>query len=213
MNRKAPSAWLSSPQSAFICRQTLKALIALSALSAVTVGQTVGQASAEDMGRAYRDAERLSSPVKVTQAEAALSEMQEVLRAALKRLQAAYEAKDTKLANCVKGNLAKVKGFLRISEEAGVTLREAVVMGQVDLINHEFVKITMSLERVKLSQTQLMGCAGDVDDVALIQSQQTSKSEVSDKSIEAFTASTDEQSVIIYQPIASERPEAITVSQ
>ncbi|MBM4291944.1 MAG: hypothetical protein FJ138_11265 [Deltaproteobacteria bacterium] len=189
------------------------ALPALGALALPYLLRPAPSSRAEDMGRAYRDAERLPSPVKLKQSEAALAEMQSVLSGALRRLQEAHESKDIKLANCVKGNLAKVKGFLRISEEAGVSLREAVVMGQVDLINHEFVKISMALERVKLSQTQISGCAGNADDAALIQSQQTSKSEVSDKAVEAFTADTDEQSVIIYQPISAERPEAITVSQ
>jgi len=189
------------------------ALPALGALTLPYLLRPAPSSRAEDMGRAYRDAERLPSPVKLKQSEAALAEMQSVLSGALRRLQEAHESKDIKLANCVKGNLAKVKGFLRISEEAGVSLREAVVMGQVDLINHEFVKISMALERVKLSQTQISGCAGNADDAALIQSQQTSKSEVSDKAVEAFTADTDEQSVIIYQPISAERPEAITVSQ
>lgn len=207
MNRKALSSQSPRSARAVILRSALSALGAISTLA------LIAPSSAEDMGRAYREAERLASPVKLKQAEEALTQMQAVLSGALKRLQEAHDSKDIKLANCVKGNLAKVKGFLRISEEAGVSLREAVVMGQVDLINHEFVKISMALERVNLSQTQLMGCAGDGDDAALIQSQQTSKAEVFDKAVEKFTASADEDSVIIYQPISAERPEAVTVSQ
>ena len=44
-------------------------------------------------------------------------------------------------------------------------------------------------------------------------SQQNSKPEVFDKQVENYTASSDDSSVLVYEPIASERPEAISLSE
>jgi hypothetical protein len=40
-----------------------------------------------------------------------------------------------------------------------------------------------------------------------------SKPEISDKAVQAFEPTSDESSVIIYDPIATERPEAISASE
>lgn len=184
----------------------LMALMVSSALSLSTLSASA------DMGKAYRDAERLDRTTKSKRSAAALSEIKSALRVALKSLQEAYDQNEIKQTNCIKGHLATVKGLLRIAEEAEVSLKEAMITGQVDLINHEYVKIMMAVERAKRAQGLMLSCSGDLSD-PLKASKQTTKPEVFDKTIQDYTPSSDESSVIVYDSIASERPEAISTNE
>jgi hypothetical protein len=166
-----------------------------------------------DLGKSYRDAEKLSSGDKVKLAATSLSSMQDTLKFTLQELQSSYDKKDVVQTNCVKDKLSTIKGLLRISEEAEINLSEAVVTGQVDLVNHEFVKIKMASERVKDLQAQVANCVKNLDDPLLNDQQQKSKPEVLNSAVEEFTATADESTVILYDPIATERPEAISKSE
>ena len=166
-----------------------------------------------DLGKSYRDAERLSNAEKVKLAASSLSSMQSTLKFTLQQLQSSYDKKDPVQTNCVKDQLSTIKGLLRISEEAEINLSEAVVTGQVDLVNHEFVKIKMAAERVKDLQAEVAKCEQNIDDPLLNDRQQTSKPEVLNTAVEEFTATADESTVILYDPIATERPEAISESE
>ena len=187
----------------------LKTLILCFTLSSLCILS----ANASNMGQAYREAEKLSNFEKNKNADQSIQLMQAIRKFSLDRLQGAYEKQDPLQINCVSKNFATVKGLLRISEEANVNLREAMITGQSGLINHEYVKIIMARDRIKVLRNQIEGCVGDSDDPLITPQQQKLNSEISDKSVEAFTPTTDEQAVIIYEPIGSERPEAISASQ
>lgn len=180
-------------------------------LSCMTSVSVVG--AEEDLGKSYREAERLPSSEKVKLAGEALASMQDALKFTLRELQSSYESKDVTQTNCIKERLSTVKGLLRISEEAEINLSEAVITGQVDLVNHEFVKIKMASSRVRDLRSQVANCAKDVNDPLLNPNQLKSKPEIFDKSVQAFEPSSDESSVLLYDPIASERPEAISQSE
>jgi hypothetical protein len=179
----------------------------------LSLGLCMLNANAANMGQAYREAEKLSNPKKSQSADQAIQLMQAVRKYSLDRLQEAYEQKKTIQINCISKNFATVKGLLRISEEANVNLRESMITGQSDLINHEYVKIIMAQDRIETLRNQIEGCAGDSDDPLTTPQQQKLNSEISDKSVAAFIPTSDEQAVIIYEPIGSERPEAISASQ
>jgi hypothetical protein len=166
-----------------------------------------------DLGQSYRDAERMPSSEKVKLAGASMSGMQDTLRFTLEELKRSYEAKDIEQTNCIKERLSTIKGLLRISEEAEINLSEAVVSGQVDDVNHEFVKITMAASRVSDLRSQVANCAKDVNDPLSSQSQSKSKPEIFDKSVQSFEPTSDESTVIVYDVIATERPEAISKSE
>ena len=170
-------------------------------------------ANAANMGQAYRDAEKLSNPKKSRNAEEAVRLMLSIRNFSLNRLQEAYDQKDPSRINCVSKNFATVKGLLRISEEASVNLREAMITGQSDLINHEYVKIIMAKDRMQILKNQIEGCIGDINDPLITPQQQKLNFEIADSSVEAFTPTSDSASVIIYEPIGSERPEAISASR
>ena len=166
-----------------------------------------------DLGKSYREAEQLSNGDKVKLAANSLSNMESSLKYTLRELQSSIDNKDVVQTNCVKDKLLTVKGLLRISKEAELNLSEAVVTGQVDLVNHEYVKIRMAAERVSDLRSQVANCAKSNKDSILNNRLLKSKPEISDKSVQAFEPSADDSSVIIYDPIATERPEAISASE
>lgn len=166
-----------------------------------------------DLGQLYRDAEKLSSQEKLLQVKASLNTMQETLRFTLSELRSSYEDKDVIQTNCIKDKLSTIKGLLRISEEAEINLSEAVVTGQVEVVNTEYVKINMALERVRDLRSQVANCAKDVNDPLLNKNRQTSTPEITDKSVQAFEPTDSDEAIIIYEPISSERPEAISPSE
>ena len=166
-----------------------------------------------DLGQLYRDAEKLSNQEKVSQASLLLKSMQDVLTFTLKELQSSYDQKDFEWTNCIKRELSTVKGLIRISEEAEVNLNEASVTGQVQIVNTEFVKIKMATERIRDLRSKIGSCSKEVNDPLFNQKQNTNTPEISDKSVQAFTPTSDENMIILYEPIASERPEAISPSE
>jgi hypothetical protein len=184
-------------------------LILVSGLSCIFVASM----AYADLGKSYREAEQLSSRDKLKFASSSRTEMQSALKYTLQELQSSYEKKDIIQTNCVKEKLSTVKGLLRISEEADNNLREAVITGQVDLVNHEYVKIRMAAERVKDLRVQVANCAKSMDDTLLNNQQPKSKPEVIDEAVQAFEPTADENAVIVYDPIATERPEAISASE
>lgn len=166
-----------------------------------------------DLGKSYREAEQLSNRDKLKFATDSRNEMQKALKYTLQELQASFDNKDIVQTNCIKLKLSTVKGLLRISDEAETNLREAVVTGQVDLVNHEYVKIRMAAERVSDLRSQVAKCVKSNDNTLLNNQQLKSKPEVFDKAVQAFEPTADENAVIIYDPIATERPEAISASE
>ncbi len=173
----------------------------------------VSAPSFADLGKSYREAEQLSNGDKVKMAASSLSSMESALKYTLKELQSSIDNKDVVQTNCVKDKLLTVKGLLRISKEAELNLSEAVVTGQIDLVNHEYVKIRMAAERVSDLRSQVANCAKGSKDTLLNNQLLKSKPEISDKAVQAFEPTADESSVIIYDPIATERPEAISASE
>ena len=184
-------------------------------LVAITIGVSLVSVSPSlaDLGKLYRDAEKLSSQEKLLQIKTSLNDMQGTLRFTLRELQTSYDKKDVIQTNCIKDKLSTIKGLLRISEEAEINLSEAAVTGQLEVVNTEFVKINMANERVRDLRSQVANCAKDVNDPLLNNTRQTSTPEISDKTVQAFEPTSSDETIIIYESISSERPEAISPSE
>ena len=165
-----------------------------------------------ELGRSYRDAERLSIGEKLKLTDQTVSSMKDSLKFTLRELQGAVDQKDTNQISCIRRELSTVKGLLRISEEAHLNLKEASVTNQIDLVNHEYVKIKMAAERVKELKIKIASCSDDVDPMTINQNLR-SEPKISDKAVQEFQPTTDDSTVIIYDPIATERPEAISASE
>ena len=193
--------------------QTVSKKYLLHRLAVVGLSVFFCSTSFADLGKSYREAEQLSNGDKVKMAANSLSNMESALKYTLRELQASIDNKDVVQTNCVKDKLLTVKGLLRISKEAELNLSEAVVTGQIDLVNHEYVKIRMAAERVSDLRSQVANCAKSNKDTILNNRSLKSKPVISDKAVQAFEPSTSDSSVIIYDPIATERPEAISASE
>ncbi len=111
---------------------------------------------------AYREAESLSTDEKVARASKDIERMKESLKVALQRLKLARDKKDIIQVNCVNDKLSAIKGLLKISEQADVSLKEAGVKRDLELINHEFTKISIAAVRVENFRVEVEGCVGEL---------------------------------------------------
>ena len=189
-------------------RSTLTFLVAM-----MTVTVFFSSSSAEDIRRVYREAEQLSNQEKLSRVRREVGAMREVLQQAMKALRGAHERKDITQINCVKDRLSTIKGLLRISTEAGMSLDEALVDNQADLVNHEYVKVMMASDRIGIAQLQLMGCTGDMTDPLGTTNTQLREPEVSDDGVKSFTAPSDAEASLPFTVISNERPEALSASK
>ena len=114
--------------------------------------------SAIDFGKASK----LSDSDKIDTASTYLGEMKDVLSAVLDLLKDAREEKDVIKLNCINEKLTSIKGLIRISEQADITLQEAVAKGERDTATHEFHKIAISHQKIKILKTEAEQCVGEL---------------------------------------------------
>ncbi len=118
----------------------------------------VKSTSAIDFGQASK----LSDAEKIEKATTYLEEMKGVLGAVLDLLRDARQEKDVIKLNCINEKLTSIKGLIRISEQADITLQEAVAKGERDTATHEFHKIAISHQKVKILKTEAEQCVGEL---------------------------------------------------
>ena len=115
--------------------------------SQVTVGLDQGQ--------------NLSGPEQVQRAAKQIEAMKTSLRDGFSSLERARADKDIVKLNCVNEKLASMKGLLKISEQADVSLQEAVARRDKDTANHEYTKIAIAAQKVESLSIESKGCAGE----------------------------------------------------
>lgn len=106
------------------------------------------ETQAPEGDRTYDSAEKLSTDQKVEFASKAIEEMKSVLAGTLDRLKEAQSETDMVRINCVNDKLSAVKGLVKISEQAELSLREAAARTDQELIDHEYTKITTDVSLV-----------------------------------------------------------------
>ena len=170
---------------------------------------------ADDIRRVYREAEELSSRDKLQRVREEVAAMKEILQEALSALRAAHERKDITQVNCVKDKLSTIRGLLRISDEASISLDEAIMdsQNQSALVNHEYVKVVMAAERIGFAQLQLQGCSGDMNDPLGSRRAQIQAPEISDEGVASFEAPSEAEASLPFSVISDERPEALSASR
>lgn len=109
---------------------------------------------------------------KVAKANEAVAKMQTTFENAVKKLEDARNSKDVVQLNCTNEKVTQIKGLLRIAEQSGIALKEAVAMivavanGQtpprsaVDTSNDEYLKIVIASNRVTQLGAEAEGCIG-----------------------------------------------------
>lgn len=110
----------------------------------------------------FEKAAELSDSEKLDRASSYLAEMKEVLGHVLGLLKDAREEKDVIKVNCVNEKLTSIKGLIRIAEQADITLQEAVAKGEKDTATHEYHKIAISHQKVKMLKTEAEQCVGEL---------------------------------------------------
>ncbi|MBW1806885.1 MAG: hypothetical protein JRJ19_15230 [Deltaproteobacteria bacterium] len=110
----------------------------------------------------FEQAAELSDSEKLDRATGYLGEMKGVLGHVLRLLKDAREEKDVIKVNCVNEKLTNIKGLIRISEQAEMTLQEALAKGEKDTATHEFHKISISHQKIKILRTEAEQCVGEL---------------------------------------------------
>ncbi len=139
--------------------------IAAALLLVLSTPPVFAQADGEGKSRSEMDFERaagLSDSEKLDRSTEYLADMKSVLGTVLGILKTARDEKDIIKINCVNEKLTNIKGLLRISEQADITLQEAVAKGERESAVHEFHKISISHQKIKVLKTETEQCVGQL---------------------------------------------------
>lgn len=99
---------------------------------------------------------------KIQRSSDALVRMREVLKDVLAKLEEARNTKDVVKLNCVNEKLTSIKGLLRISEQADVSLQEAVAKKESGTAEHEFTKVSIARQKVDQLRAEAEECIGQL---------------------------------------------------
>ncbi len=138
------------------------AFMAVMFMAALAFAQAGESGSARSTMSDFEKASGLSDSEKQEKASQYTSEMRGVLTQVLGLLKEAREDKDVIKVNCVNEKLTKIKGLIRIAEQADITLQEAIAKGERDASTHEYHKITISHQKVKILRTEAEQCIGEL---------------------------------------------------
>ncbi|MEZ4271961.1 MAG: hypothetical protein R3C68_11185 [Myxococcota bacterium] len=112
----------------------------------------------------YVEVKDVPDTSKASSAQAALVRMRSILSKVFKHLSEARSGEngqpDVIKLNCVNEKLTGIKGLLKVSEEAGVSLQQALTEGDADTAGHEYRKIMLSLQKVEQFLGESEACVG-----------------------------------------------------
>lgn len=111
---------------------------------------------------ALEKASDVPDSAKLVRSTQALGAMREVLRAVLGKVEEARRTKDVVKLNCANEKLTQIKGLLRISEQADVSLQEAVSRQEASSSEHEFTKVMIAQQKVGQLRSEAEECIGQL---------------------------------------------------
>ncbi|MEZ0314750.1 MAG: hypothetical protein ACAI38_23515 [Myxococcota bacterium] len=106
--------------------------------------------------------QNLSAPERVARGASHLERMRSVLKTVLKYLEEAREKRDVIKLNCVNEKLTAVKGLLKMSEQADVSMQEALARRDEETGRDEYDKISIARGKVDQLLTESEGCVGEL---------------------------------------------------
>ena len=104
--------------------------------------------------------ENVPDPDKLQSSTKYLTQMRQGLKLVLSKLEEARSGKDVVKLNCVNEKLTNIKGLLRISEQADISLQEAVARREEQTAQHEFAKVTIARQKVEQLKAEAEQCVG-----------------------------------------------------
>jgi hypothetical protein len=99
---------------------------------------------------------------KLERSTQALGAMREVLREVLSKVEEARRTKDVVKLNCANEKLTQIKGLLRISEQADVSLQEALSRKETATSDHEYTKVMLAQQKVGQLRAEAEQCIGQL---------------------------------------------------
>jgi hypothetical protein len=99
---------------------------------------------------------------KLSRSTQALAVMRDVLRNVLGKVEEARRTKDVVKLNCANEKLTQIKGLLRISEQADVSLQEAVSRRETSTSEHEYTKVMIAQQKVAQLRSEAEECIGQL---------------------------------------------------
>ncbi|WP_254614861.1 hypothetical protein [Myxococcus sp. CA056] len=99
---------------------------------------------------------------KLERSTQALSVMRDVLRQVLGKVEEARRTKDVVKLNCANEKLTQIKGLLRISEQADVSLQESLTRREVSTSEHEYTKVMIARQKVGQLRSEAEECIGQL---------------------------------------------------
>lgn len=91
-----------------------------------------------------------------------LERMKAILARVLKHVEDAREERDVVKLNCVNEKLTAIKGLLRISEQADVSMQEALARRNSEVANHEYEKIAIAMSKCEQLVAESEACVGEL---------------------------------------------------
>ena len=92
----------------------------------------------------------------------AVDSMRGALSKVLRYLEEAREQRDVLKLNCVNEKLTAIKGLLRVSEQASVTMMEALATKDVTVAQHEYEKIMIAASKTEELSAESEVCIGEL---------------------------------------------------
>lgn len=111
---------------------------------------------------AFEKASDVPDAEKLQRSTQALGAMREVLRQVLGKVEEARRTKDVVKLNCANEKLTQIKGLLRISEQADVSLQEALSRKETATSDHEYTKVMIARQKVTQLRAQAEECIGQL---------------------------------------------------
>lgn len=135
-----------------------KAAAALALL--LVAGVATAQASSPEITVEGAKTEGLSDSEKLAKSSDYLMQMRSALKMVLGKLEEARASKDVVKLNCVNEKLTNIKGLLRISEQADISLQEAVAKKEQQAAEHEYTKVAIARQKVEQLKAEAEQCVG-----------------------------------------------------
>lgn len=99
---------------------------------------------------------------KLERSSRALVAMRDALRLVLEKVEEARRTKDIVKLSCANEKLAQIKGLLRISEQADVSLQEALARQESSVKDNEFTKVMLAQQKVGQLRAEAEECIGQL---------------------------------------------------
>lgn len=108
-------------------------------------------------------AKNMSGSDMLSRASGEIEKMKNTLGGSLELLEATRdEEKDILKLNCIRDKLAAVKGFLKVSEQSEVKLKEALARDDRATAEHQYALVVIAGSKVSNLGVEAQSCAGEV---------------------------------------------------